>query len=195
MGQYFTNENLKSEIKELQVNIFNSNFCFYTDNGVFSKERLDFGTRVLLETLPVEKILGKVLDVGCGYGAISIILAKTTDCSIDGVDVNRRAIHLSKMNMQKNNANNIKFYESDCYEAVDDKYNLIITNPPIRAGKKTVYDIIIGAKDYLLKDGVLYFVIRKDHGMKSLLRDIEKYYNTQIIGKKNGFFVICCNLR
>jgi len=195
MGQYFSNENLKSELRELKVRILDRDFNFYTDNGVFSKERLDFGTRVLLENLPLDNLTDNILDVGCGYGIISIVLSKITDCNVEGIDINRRALHLATMNMQKNNAYNISFYESDCYQAVNGKYKTIITNPPIRAGKKVVYDIIIGAKDYLLKDGVLYFVIRKEHGMKSLLRDIELYYNTQIIGKKNGFFVICCNLR
>jgi len=195
MGQYFSNEDLKSELKDLKVKIFDREFSFFTDNGVFSKERLDFGTRVLLDNIPVDKLAGNVLDVGCGYGIISIILAKITNCNVDGIDVNRRAIHLADMNMQKNKVQNVSFYESDCYGSVSNKYNYIVTNPPIRAGKKIVYDIIIGAKAYLLDGGLLYFVIRKEHGMKSLLRDIEPYYNVQIIGKKNGFFVICCNLR
>ena len=195
MGQYFSNENIKSEIKELEIKIFNNSFSFSTDNGVFSKDRLDFGTRVLLENLPIDLLSGDILDVGCGYGVISIILAKMTNCNIEGVDINKRALHLANMNMKKNKVTNSLFYESDCYSSVSKKYNYIITNPPIRAGKKIVYDIIIGAKDYLLKDGKVLFVIRKEHGMKSLLRDLEPHYNTEVTAKKNGFFVICCSLR
>lgn len=195
MSQYFSNDDVKSEIRELEIRIFDNVFSFFTDNGVFSKERLDFGTRVLLENLPIDTLSGDVLDVGCGYGVISIILAKVTDCNIEGIDINKRALHLANMNMKKNNITKMLFYESNCYDSVNKKYSCIITNPPIRAGKKIVYDIIVGAKDYLLKDGQLYFVIRKEHGMKSLLRDLDPYYITQIIGKKNGFFAICCSLR
>ena len=195
MGQYFENFDLKSEITELKVKLFDILFSFNTDNGVFSKERLDFGTRVLLENIPLEKLKGSILDVGCGYGAISIILSKLTDCECEGIDINKRAVHLANMNIKKNKVENVTFYESNCYSSVNKKYNYIITNPPIRAGKKIVYEIILGAKDYLLDDGKLFFVIRKDHGMKSLLRDMGSTYETEIIGKDNGFFVICCTLR
>lgn len=195
MGQYFDNDRLKSKISVLDFNVFSSKFSFNTDNGVFSKKRLDFGTKVLLSYLPINEIKGNVLDVGCGYGPISIVLGKVASVNIDGVDINKRALHLANMNAKKNKVDCARFFESDCYSAVFDSYDFIITNPPIRAGKKVVYEIIMGAKNHLNSDGVLFFVIRKDHGMKSLLKDMENTYNTSIIGKENGFFVIKASLR
>lgn len=195
MGHYFSNDELKSELHLIKVKIFDREYSFYTDNGVFSKGKLDFGTRTLLESLPLNDIKGKVLDVGCGYGVIDIILSKITDASYEGVDVNKRALHLAEMNAKLNNISNVKFYESNCYENVNDKYNVIITNPPIRAGKKIVYDIVMNAKNHLTDDGVLYIVIRKEQGAKSMLRDLEEYYITEVINKNKGFFIIKCILR
>lgn len=194
MGQYFSNEDLKSNIQKYDVDILNNHYSFYTDNGVFSKEKLDFGTRVLLETIPLDILHGDILDVGCGYGVIDIILGKIVDANFLGVDVNRRALHLAEMNKKENHVNNVDFVESDCYQNVSRKYNYIITNPPIRAGKKIVYDIVMNAKDYLLENGSLFIVVRKEQGAKSMIRDLEKIYRVEVLDKIKGFFVIKCDL-
>jgi len=194
MGQYFSNDELKSEIHLFKTKIFNNEYSFYTDNGVFSKEKLDFGTRTLLESIPLSELNGSILDVGCGYGVIEVILSKVTNAYYEGVDVNRRALHLAEMNAKLNGVTNARFYESDTYQCVNKKYNVIITNPPIRAGKKVVYDIVMNARNYLLDDGVLYIVIRKEQGAKSMVRDLEKYYKVEVIKKNKGFFVIKCIL-
>ena len=195
MSQYFENVNLPSEIKEFKTNFLGVSFTFKTDNGVFSKDGLDFGTRVMLETIPLKEISGDILDLGCGYGVVSIILSKFLDAKFDAVDVNRRALHLAEMNMKKNSVSGINFFESFCYKNVSGKYDYIITNPPIRAGKKVVYEMLIGAKDHLKENGVLYFVMRKEQGAKSAIRDLENLYNIDVLCKEKGFFVIKCNLR
>ena len=194
MGQYFSNDELKSELHIFKTKIFDREYSFYTDNGVFSKEKLDFGTRTLLESIPINELKGDILDVGCGYGVSEVILGKITNANYEGIDVNRRALHLAEMNAKLNKISNVKFYESDTYSNVNKKYNFIITNPPIRAGKKVVYDIVMNARDYLLDDGVLYIVIRKEQGAKSMMRDLEKYYDIEVINKNKGFFVIKCIL-
>lgn len=194
MGQYFSNDKLKSELRIFKTKIFDSEYSFYTDNGVFSKEKLDFGTRTLLESIPINELYGTVLDVGCGYGVIDIILGKIINANFEGVDVNRRALHLADMNKELNRVSNVKFYESNAYENVNKKYNFIITNPPIRAGKKVVYDIVMNARKYLEENGILYIVIRKEQGAKSMMRDLEEYYEIEIINKNKGFFVIKCIL-
>ena len=194
MGQYFSNEDLKSNIQKYNVDILGNRYSFYTDNGVFSKEKLDFGTRVLLENIPIEKLHGDVLDVGCGYGVIDIVLGKIVDAKFLGVDVNRRALHLAEMNKKENKLSNIDFIESNCYENVSGKYDFIITNPPIRAGKKIVYEIVMGAKNYLKDEGSLFIVVRKEQGAKSMIRDLEEIYKVEILNKVKGFFVIKCDL-
>ena len=194
MGQYFDNDKLKSEINLFKTKILDREYSFYTDNGVFSKNKLDFGTRTLIESINLDELHGKVLDVGCGYGVIDIVLSKITDAFFEGIDVNLRALHLAKMNAKLNNTDNVKFYESNVYENVNYKYNFIITNPPIRAGKKIVYDIVMNARFHLEENGILYIVIRKEQGAKSMVRDLSKYYKTEVIAKNKGFFVIKCNL-
>lgn len=191
MNHYFTNnKDLKSEMHIMQVNILDKTYSLYTDNGVFSKSGLDFGTRLLIETLPFNDLHGSILDVGCGYGPIGLTIAKETDCNVDMIDVNLRALHLTKLSASKNKID-VNIFESDAYANVSGLYDYIITNPPIRAGKKKVYEILIGAEKHLKASGELWFVMRKDQGVKSTLSDLEKYYNLSIKSKKKGFFVVC----
>lgn len=197
MSQYFDNVDLKSNIEKYKTRIFDKEFCFNTDNGVFSKSKLDFGTRCLLENLPLEEIKGEILEVGCGYGVIPIILTRIVDKieSFDAVDVNKRALHLAEMNKKENFAPKVNFFLSDCYKNINKKYDVIISNPPIRAGKNIVYEIVINARNYLKEDGKLFIVINKDQGAKSLYKDLEKVYKCELINKKKGFWIIKCILR
>ena len=107
------------------------------------------------------------------------------------VDINERALKLSKDNAKINGVN-VNIFESDIYSNVNKKYDYIVTNPPIRVGKKILYEILIGAKEHLKKDGYLIFVINKDQGAKSTMKDMEKYYKVTLICKNKGFFVISC---
>ena len=194
MAQYFDNVDLKSEIRKFDVDILNNKFTFYSDNGVFCKEHLDFGSRLLLENIPWNEITGSILDVGCGYGPIGIIASRLTGNKVTMCDVNKRALHLAKMNAKENKIDAL-IIESDCYSNISGKYDTIITNPPIRAGKKIVYDILFNAKEYLIPDGTLFLVIHKDQGAKSLIKDLEDAYNVQVLEKSKGFFVIKCKIR
>ena len=194
MGQYFDNQDLPSKMVKTECSLLGNRFIFYTDNGVFSKDGLDFGSRLLLESIPLEEVGGKVLDMGCGYGVLGIVLNKLTSCTVDMVDVNLRAIHLSEINIRENHSQNISVFESNVYENIHSKYSCIVTNPPIRAGKKVVYDIVMNAKDYLEEDGSLFLVIRKEQGAKSLIIDLRKQYNVEVLEKKKGFFILKCTV-
>ncbi len=195
MSHYFENDqNLPSNLKKTTTSIFNQNFIFYTDNGVFAKHGLDYGSRLLLESLPYQELKGPVLDVGCGYGVLGIIINKIANLDVDMVDVNKRALHLSKRNIKENKCTNINVFESNCYENVTKKYRTIITNPPIRAGKKIVYDILLNARSHLESDGVLYLVIRKEQGAKSTISDLKKYYDVDIVNKSKGFYIIVAKM-
>lgn len=195
MGQYFDNDDLESNLKTFKTIISDQDFSFNTDNGVFSKKGLDFGTRILLESIDVNNLSGDILDVGCGYGPISIIVAKLNpEAKVLGVDINSRAIHLSKMNKKLNRVKNVDFINSNVYEKVSGLYQTIISNPPIRAGKEIVYKILFEAKDHLMPDGNLYAVIHKDQGARSAVKDLEKVYNVKVIQKTKGFFVINCKI-
>ena len=195
MGQYFDNEKLPSKMTKTECFVLGKKFIFYTDNGVFSKAGLDFGSRLLLESIPLEEVGGKVLDMGCGYGVFGIVINKLTSCHVDMVDINLRAIHLSAINIKENHCDDVSVFESYTYENIDSKYSSIVTNPPIRAGKKVVYDIVMNAYNYLEPDGNLFIVIRKEQGAKSLISDLEKIYSVIIIEKKKGFYVLKCKIR
>lgn len=192
MGHYFTNDDVKSNLRKIKVNISDKSFNFYTDNGVFSKQGLDFGSRVLINTLLKENLTGDMLDMGCGYGSIGLILSSFFNLKVDLVDVNKRAIHLTKMNVKENNISLAKVFYSDGYNNIKDKYDIIVTNPPIRAGKEIVYKMLFEARFYLKDSGVLYLVINKNQGAKTVCKDLERYYKVEILEKSKGFFVIKC---
>ena len=193
MDHYFTNnENLKSEIKTLNYEYNDYSFSFLSDNGVFSKSHIDYGSKLLVETfLRHSQSKGKVLDVGCGYGFMGIVIAKVLGVPVTMIDINKRAVHLTKRNID-NIRVNAKALVSDCYESVDDKYDVIITNPPVRAGKKVLLAILDGAKDYLNDDGELWYVLRKDQGAKSMEKMLSNVYNVENICKNKGFYIYFC---
>lgn len=196
MGQYFTNdENLKSEYRNIIYKYKDLTLNFTSDLGVFSKDRVDFASKLLLETyFENGKKNINVLDVGCGYGFIGVTLSKIMNSYVDMIDVNKRAVHLSNINIKNNNVNANAFI-SNIYENIDKKYDCIITNPPIRAGKSVYMNIIENAAEYLTDDGELWFVMNKDHGAKSTIEKIKNVYDVNVLNKSKGFFVILCKKR
>ena len=193
MSQYFDNDkNIKSERKLIKFNFNNKEFSIYSDNGVFSKDRFDYGTRVLLNSIDIDKLSGNVLDLGCGVGVVGLILGTINkNISIDMVDINERAINLTKNNLVLNNVK-ANVFVSDIYSNINNKYDFIITNPPIRAGKNVIRGFLLGSYDYLKDDGILYFVMRKDHGVKSMMEELSVKLNTSIVNKDKGFYVVLC---
>ena len=192
MEHYFTNNsNLKSELRTIKYKYKEYELTFYSDNGVFSKDKLDYGSNLLLNT--VFKNFNNrnldILDIGCGYGFIGISLAKILEAQVTMCDVNKRALHLAKKNCEENNVE-AKVIESDAYTNITDIYDLIITNPPIRAGKEVLYSILDGARDRLKARGELWFVIRKDQGAKSTISHLEENYICEIVEKSKGFYII-----
>lgn len=199
MSQYFDEiPDSKSDVRKHDAIIDNRAYEFYTDNGVFSKSGLDDATKYLLETYTKSRILinlkGKVLDFGCGYGPIGIYIASNSYADVDMVDINERALDLAHKNAELNNVD-VNIYKSNIYSNVKGKYDLIITNPPIRVGKAMLHEILFGAKDHLNDDGELWLVISKNQGAKSLARDLESTYKVEIVDKIKSFYIIYCKNR
>ncbi len=193
MAHYFTNENnLKSEIRTIRYTNGAFSLVFNSDNGVFSKDHLDFGSKLLIETM-IKNVDNtdknkSILDVGCGYGFIGISLAKMLNSKVVMVDINKRAIHLTNMNIKENKVN-AQAFESNIYENVKEKFDVIVSNPPIRAGKNIVLEILERAHEFLNINGELWFVIRKDQGAKSIAKELEKIYKIEIMEKSKGFYI------
>lgn len=191
MNHYFTNDNnLKSNKKIIKIQYENKHISLYTDNGVFSKEHFDYGTRLLITNFLKEEKQGRVLDLGCGYGVVGVILSDNKNLFIDMVDINKKAVELSKENLVLNKIENANCFESDIYSNVKEKYDYIITNPPIRAGKETIRKFLFGASEHLEENGEVWFVMRKDHGVKSMIKELEKNYFVKIVDKDKGFYIV-----
>ena len=191
MNHYFTNnEDLKENIQKVEVDINGIKYYFYTDNGVFSKGELDFGTELLLKMFKYDRTEDKkALDIGCGCGPIGLYLSKL-GFSVDMTDINLRAINLSKRALEEQSME-AKVFESDAYTNINDKYDYILSNPPIRVGKEKLYEILMNAKNYLNKDGEFWIVVRKKQGAESIIKDMSNVYNSvQVIHKKKGFYIL-----
>ena len=192
MSYYFDkNTEVKSNEKTVHVNIKNNVYAFITDNNVFSKRGLDFGTRTMLESIDLNKLSGDILDFGCGYGPVGIYIKSNTSCNVDMIDVNERAIELAKKNAKLNRVD-VNIFYSDIYSNVSKKYDYIITNPPIRVGKEILYKILVEASNHLKENGKLIFVINKDQGAKSTMEYLKTYYDVKILDKNKGFYVFQC---
>lgn len=191
MSHYFMNdENLVSQVRELIYKYASFSFTFFSDNGVFSKKSIDYGSKLLVESyLKDDTGVKKVLDVGCGYGFIGIVISIVNGSYVDMVDVNKRAVHLTKRNIKKHGNFKGNVFLSNAYSDVTDKYDVIVTNPPIRVGKEKLLEILTGAFDHLNDDGVLYFVIRKDQGALSIKKILEKDRIVETINKDKGYFI------
>ncbi|MGE7604724.1 class I SAM-dependent methyltransferase [Peribacillus sp. NPDC097675] len=169
-------------------------YHFKSDNGVFSKKEVDFGSRLLVETFNLnEAVKGNILDVGCGYGPIGIsIAAAYPERTVEMIDINSRAVELSKENAASNGIANVKVYESDRFEKVDsEQFAAILTNPPIRAGKSVVHEILEESYRSLVVGGELWVVIQKKQGAPSAMDKLELLFgNVEVAVKKKGYYIL-----
>ncbi len=164
---------------------------FKTDSGVFSKGRVDPGSKLLLDTVLVPS-QGKLLDLGSGYGVIGICLAKANpNLSVYMVDINKRAVELAAHNIVINNLANCQVSWGDGLEGTQRLYDVIVTNPPIRAGKKTVYRFFAESKSVLASKGAFYTVIQKKQGGNSAINKLREIYgNCEKVNRSGGYWIL-----
>lgn len=191
MAHYFTNDDVISEKEQITFMYRGEEIYLLSDHGVFSSNRVDYGSRVLLDTIDIQEA-SSLLDVGCGYGALGISLKKThPSLSVDMVDVNLRALSLAREAIALNHLSGIRAFESDAYEAVTSSYDIIVTNPPIRAGKKVVSAILAGSFDHLHDNGRLIVVIQKKQGAPSAKKLMETVFgNCEILRRDKGYYIL-----
>lgn len=194
MAEHYFTEKPSSErsIKEITVDIRGSSFRFLTDRGVFSRGRLDRGTRLLIDTMNIGKA-ERILDLGCGYGPIGIVAARLSpESEVFMVDVNRRACELATENVRLNRLTNAKVLSGTGFESVQGiKFDLILCNPPIRAGKSVVFPLITEAREFIEPGGRLLVVARTKQGSKSILKHMsEVFHAAREIEKGGGYRVM-----
>jgi 16S rRNA (guanine1207-N2)-methyltransferase len=190
---YSQNPSVQSKPQKFSFVLRGHTFAFTTDQGVFSKNEIDFGSRLLIESFGIPKVKGRILDVGCGYGPIGITLAtEFPDRQVDMVDVNERALSLAKENAQNNHVHNVKVFYSDTLQNVTHgEYAAILTNPPIRAGKKTVHEIFESGFSKLCENGELWTVIQKKQGAPSALDKLRTLTSeVEVVVKNKGYYII-----
>lgn len=190
---YYTNNiDADSKPQQISVTVAGQHFLFQTDIGVFSKGGLDFGTKTLLEALSLEMKTGRVLDVGCGYGPIAIYVAKTFGLEVDMVDVNERSLNLAILNAKDNGvAKFVNGFVSHCLDQVEKQYEVIITNPPIRAGKEIIFQIYEQSFKHLNVGGELWIVIQKKQGAASTMKKLETMFSVvETVSKEKGYLII-----
>ena len=168
--------------------------AFDTDAGVFSKQHVDPGSELLCRALP-EGLAGDVLDMGCGWGAMTVMtLARFPQVNVTMADVNERALALAVSNVEKNRMQ-AKAVLSDGFDRIEGMFDAVITNPPIRAGKAVIYRMFEDAKAHLKPGGMLVLVIRKQQGAPSALKFLKTLYaRAEVIARDGGYWIIRCDV-
>jgi len=196
MAHYFSQEQASPlKLKKISAALRGHDFEFYTGSGVFSKDSIDKGTALLIENAIIEKNW-KIMDLGCSYGAVGIIIAKLfPETTIVMADINKRALQLAKMNLKLNHVANAEVIFSDLYKSIEGKFNTIIVNPPQKAGKETCFEIIEKSIGYLEPNGSLQLVARHNKGGKELEKKMNLVFgNVKAIAKKGGYRVYTSKL-
>ncbi|MFO8019414.1 MAG: methyltransferase [Promethearchaeia archaeon] len=173
-------------------------FMFKTLTGVFSYEKLDLGTEILIKHLIIPESPENLLDLGCGYGPIGVVLGyETSTAEIFMVDINRRAVWCAKENIKVNlpqDRGRVKALAGNYFEPFKNKeirFDAIYMNPPIREGREEFFEVIEEITHYLKSDGFFQFVIRKKLGASYVTKYLRKTYpsfKTEIIAKRSGYW-------
>ena len=190
MSHYFENdESLKDEPVTVHFTISNKSYTLQSNSGVFSKDKLDTGTNILLETvLKNESNPQSCLDLGCGIGPVGIVLLSNWKTNMTMIDINQRAIDLTKTNLKNNHLNAKVLCQNGITEG---EFDCILLNPPIRTGKKMIYSLFDQCIDHLTQDGRFWIVMRKQHGAQSAISYLEsKGCLVNRVNRDKGYWIL-----
>lgn len=184
---------LHSNPNTFDFNFKGLNLKYKTDDGVFSKKYIDYGSFVMLNNFIPNDLSEPILDMGAGYGALGITISKLYNKEVHMCEINERAYNLIKENIKVNKAQGIYAYHSDLFESLPNelKFSSVVTNPPIRAGKQVVFAIYNGAFERLVSGGELWVVIQKKQGAPSSKAHLEELFgNCEIVDKDKGYYIL-----
>lgn len=202
---YVADPGSKDEVSDFETEIDGRKFTFSANSGVFSKNGLDYGTKLLIETVLEDfgetkrgltsEEKPSLCDLGCGYGPIGIILNRLIKTNMTVLyDINNRAVELARINIEKNAAKRTEARSLDVsFLDITDKFEICVTNPPIRAGKETVFSFYQKAYEMLKDNGVFYCVIQKKQGADSTKKKLTEIFgNVEVVGRSAGYHVLKC---
>lgn len=193
MSHYYdaNQDHVKSAPRRITFDHAAQTYTLITDHGVFSHGHIDEATELLIDTVHLEANQS-MLDLGCGYGVIGIVLAKRDGVHVTLSDVNTRALALAKENAHLNQVT-LRIVESEGFEHIQEQYDAILTNPPIRIGKQALYALYAEAIEHLKPGGSLYLVLHKKHGALSTLAHLSTKNKATLLCRHKGFHVIRCD--
>lgn len=191
MSHYFIeDESLAPDIKTFDYYFADLRFTFTSNSGIFSPGHVDPASSLLIQALP--PLQGSLLDMGCGYGPIGIVLAKAYGLALTLADVNGRALECARLNCDANGVT-ARVLQSNCFQGIGGVFDQIAINPPIHAGKAVVYAMYQGSHAHLAPGGRLYVVIQQKHGAPSTVKKlVEIFGNCDTLYKKKGTWVLAC---
>ncbi|MFC4907497.1 class I SAM-dependent methyltransferase [Actinomadura gamaensis] len=193
MGEHYfaANPDTPSRPRSVDLVLPDLHLRLRTDSGMFSPDRLDAGTRILLETVPPPPAHGTLLDVGCGYGPIALTLAKRAPAaSVIGVDVNERALELARENAATAGVTNARFLTPGAVDP-DVRFTALWSNPPIRIGKAALHDLLLTWLPRLTPGGEAHLVVQKHLGSDSLQRWLDQQgFPTRRIASRSAYRVL-----
>ncbi len=196
MEHYFSKKpQIKSKQTKYSAVVFEKHFSFFKDNGVFSKDNLDKGTYLFLKHFDLKNPNCKTaLDIGAGTGEISIILAKIfPELMFTSIEINERAVALAKKNSELNQCINTEFIQGDFLEfKTNNKYDLIVSNPPIKVGKQTIFEFYRKAKSLLSEIGQFSLVVKHSQGAESHLKFLKTLFRVVELKKDATYYLISC---
>jgi 16S rRNA (guanine1207-N2)-methyltransferase len=195
LSNHYYTENPESEhdLEQWQFELLGKNFTFQTDSGVFSRQTVDYGSRVLIQAFDDSELPeGAILDVGCGYGPMGLSLAYSTGRLAEMIDVNNRAVELAIGNAARNGIENVDIHQSNIYADVHgQEFAAVVSNPPIRAGKKVVHEILSESHPLLKIGGSLTVVLQKKQGAPSAEKKMNEIFgNVEIVIKDKGYYIL-----
>ena len=191
MSHYFTTDNTPHEFSEIKFSFNDHVYRFKTDRGVFSKNQIDYGTEVLIRTVFSDfNGTGTMIDMGAGYGPIGTVLGRELELKPVMVEVNEDAKQLSIENTRREKID-ADVLSRDSYDALELSAELYVTNPPFRAGKDTVLEMLNDGFKRLSDGGTLYMVVQKKQGMPSYKKHLKSLFgNVETVSKDKGYYIL-----